>query len=438
MSGGPDLQTLGLLGRLAVQLGMVTQADLSRCLDLQEQEAHTRRLGEVLVAEGLLSPSQLDELTTAQQRSRDALRLQVDEGDHAHRAPLALDVVAGAGPDRRLLQLISAACGAYASDLHLQAGRRPHFRIDGSLRGLDGPPLQDDDVRQMVASIAPANLAAELELKGDVEFAWEITGKVRARASAFMGTDGLGASLRLVRPRVPSLAELGLPSDLARCVAFHQGLVLVAGPSGCGKTTTVAALVRLLTEERRINVITVEDPIEYVHEPALGNVLQRQLGEHVGSFASALRSALRQDPDVIVVGELRDLETISLAITAAETGHLVLGTMHTADAAGTIDRIIGSFPAEQQGQIRAMVSESLRAVVAQRLLPRADGRGRVAATEVLFGVPAVANLVREGRTFQLPNLIKMSRSQGMRTLEDSVRELASQGLIRPEAIHGSY
>lgn len=417
---------------------MVSAEDLRRCLDLQERESHTRRLGEVLVAEGLLTQSQIEELTVAQRRYKDGLREQVGQGDHVRRAPVAFDEAASSGPDRRFLQLIAAACRGFASDMHLRAGARPHFRIDGVLRPLDGPPLSDDDVREMVSSITPKWAAAELEMHGDVDFAWEVPDKVRARASAFVGQQGMGLSLRLVQPRVPSLAALGLPSDLARCVAFHQGLVLIAGPSGCGKTTTVAALVRLLTEERRVNVITVEDPIEYVHAPSLGNVLQRQLGSHVHSFEAALRAALRQDPDVIVVGELRDLETISLAITAAETGHLVLGTMHTADAGGTIDRIIGTFPAEQQGQIRAMLSESLRAVVAQRLVPRADGRGRVAATELLFGVPAVANLVREGRTFQLPNLIKMSRSQGMRTLEDSMRELASQGLIRPEAIHGGH
>jgi twitching motility protein PilT len=240
------------------------------------------------------------------------------------------------------------------------------------------------------------------------------------------------AVFRNIPPEPPTLAELGLPNALARLTNYHQGLVLVTGPANCGKSSTLAALVRILNEERRDHILTIEDPIEYVHVPQRCVVNQRSVGPHTKSFARALRAALREDPDVIVIGELRDFETISLALTAAETGHLVLGTLHTNNTIRTINRIVGVFPADQQEQVRSMVSESLRAVLSQRLVPTADGSRRVPALEVLMMTRSIGNLIRENKTFQIFSQLQMGRSQGMCLLDDSLNELVANGTITRE------
>jgi twitching motility protein PilT len=246
---------------------------------------------------------------------------------------------------------------------------------------------------------------------------------------------GVDAVFRYIPPEAPSLDDLGLPLALARFVNFHQGMVLVTGPAGCGKSSTLAALVDLINEERHEHILTIEDPIEYLHPSKRCLVNQRSVHSHTESFARALRGALREDPDVIVVGELRDLETISLALSAAETGHLVLATLHTNNAIRTLNRIIGAFPADQQGQIRMMISESLRVVISQRLIPRADGQGRVAAIENLVINRAVGNLIRENKTFQIHSVLQTGASQGMMLLDDSIKALLDAGTItRDEAL----
>jgi twitching motility protein PilT len=267
-----------------------------------------------------------------------------------------------------------------------------------------------------------------------VDLALGVPGIARFRVNAYRQQRGVDAVFRLIPAEPPTLLELGLPAELARLANFGQGLVLATGPGGCGKTSTLAALVRILNEERRDHVITIEDPVEYLHPPQRCVVNQRQVGRDTGSFARALRAALREDPDVIVIGELRDTETISLALTAAETGHLVLASMHTTNSIATINRLVGAFPPEQQGQARMLVSETLRAVVSQRLVPRADGTGRVPALEVLWGTRAVANLIREAKTYQIRSILQTGATHGMVALDASLDALVKSGTIdRDEA-----
>jgi len=255
----------------------------------------------------------------------------------------------------------------------------------------------------------------------------------RFRASIYRQQRGVDGVFRPIPTHPPTLEQLGMPANLARLTSYHQGLVLVTGPAGCGKSSTLAALVNLINENRPDHILTVEDPIEYVHTSKRAVINQRQVVTQTATFASALRAALREDPDVIVIGELRDLETISLAITAAETGHLVMATLHTNNTIRTINRILDVFPPKQQPQIRAMVSESLRAIVSQRLVPTADGRRRVPALEILFVKPAISNLIRDQKTFQIRSILQTGRSEGMCLLDDSLLDLVKSGTITKEA-----
>ncbi len=335
--------------------------------------------------------------------------------------------------DAFLLEMIRAG----GSDLHLPSGSPPMVRIHGELQPLDLPRLESEQVRQMTMEILTAPLIDHLLEEATVDFVYEMEGGPptmrRFRANAFYQKHGLNVVFRGISSRIPSLEELGLPRVLEQLTHHHHGLVLVVGPAGCGKSSTLAALVQHLNETRASHVITLEDPIEYVFDNDWALVVQRQVGNHVESFATALRAALREDPDVIVVGEMRDLETISLAITAAETGHLVLGTLHTRSSVQTVQRIIDSFPAGQQSQIRTMLSESLRGVVCQQLVPRVDGAGRVVAYELLLVNASIGNLIREGKDYQLVNAIQMGRAKGMRSMDESLLELARAGVISTES-----
>jgi twitching motility protein PilT len=257
----------------------------------------------------------------------------------------------------------------------------------------------------------------------------------RFRTNVFHQRKGLNAVFRLVPWEIPTVSDIDLPESLWELTTYSQGLVLVTGPAGCGKTTTLAALVNRINETERSHILTIEDPIEYVHRPKLALINQREVPGHTRSFAKALRQALREDPDVILVGEMRDLETVSLAITASETGHLVLATLHTTTASATVDRIINSFPAEQQGQIRMMIADSLKAVVSQSLLPRRDGSGRVAAFEVLRNTPNVAGLIREGKTFQIPSALQTGASSGMQLMDTAMLQLVQKGVVDPRAAY---
>jgi len=314
------------------------------------------------------------------------------------------------------------------SDLHLSAGEPPVVRIHGDLLRLDLPPLAAADAHRLVFDVMGDAVRRVFRERLEVDFAFELDTDLRFRVNAFMHSRGEGAVFRAIPTRVPTLAELDLPPVLRSFCDQEKGLVLVTGPTGSGKSTTLAAMIDYLNEAMPGHILTLEDPVEFVHRPRRAVVNQREVGAHTHSFAAALRSALREDPDVILVGELRDLETTALALTAAETGHLVFGTLHTSGAPKTVDRIIDIFPAAQQGQVRAMLAESLVAVVTQMLLKRAGG-GRVAALEVLVGTPAVRNLIREGKTHQIASAMQAGGKVGMETMESAVADLLRRRLI---------
>lgn len=319
------------------------------------------------------------------------------------------------------------------SDLHIAAGQMAMMRVEGVIRPLRGSQqLSPEATEQLLLSALDETLQRRLQEKSSVEFMHELdlaAGHRRFRASLFRDRAGLNGAFRRIAEVPPALNELNLPERLTELVAHKQGLVLVTGPTGCGKTTTLASLVRHLNATRAGHIVTLEDPIEYVHRPNRCLVSQREIGRDTRSFATGLRAALREAPDVILVGELRDLESTSLAVTAAETGHLVLATTHTNSAPSTIERLIYSFPGEQQAQVRTMLAESVRGVITQHLLPRADNRGRVPALEIMLGSPAISNLIREGRTFQIPGVLETNRFQGMQSLDQSLQDLLDAKLI---------
>lgn len=316
-----------------------------------------------------------------------------------------------------------------ASDLHLRSGAHPLVRIDGQLVSLDGQQaLGVDVIRDMLHAIMGPHVQQEFARTHDADFAYEIPGLARFRANAFVDRHGPGAVFRAIPSKIVSAAELGLSSEIQALCQLTKGLVLVTGPTGSGKSTTLCALIDLVNRTRHDHIVTIEDPIEFVHERKGCLVTQRQVGLHTGSFKHALRAALREDPDVVLVGELRDLETMAIAIETAETGHLVFGTLHTSTASSTIDRIIDQFPSDRQAQVRVMLSESVKGVISQ-VLCRKIGGGRVAAMEVLLSTPALSNLIREAKTFQIPSVMQTSRKLGMVTLNDALLELVDKGQV---------
>ena len=325
-------------------------------------------------------------------------------------------------------ETVRAAAAAGASDIHLSAGSRPALRVNGRMIFREEPPLSAEEVDRMIRQCLAREKYEEFLRTGDVDAAAEFAGS-RLRVNAFRQRCGSSLALRLIRPQPPGLGELRLPDSIRKVLELQSGLVLVTGPTGSGKSTTLAALIGEFNRTRSGHIITIEDPIEYLHSPGNCIVNQREVGADSASYARALRAALREDPDIILVGEMRDLESISIAVTAAETGHLVLSTLHTIGAAKTIDRLIDVFPPEQQSQIRTQLSMALRSVISQRLLPAADGKGRVAAFEMMFVNAAVANLIREGRTANIVQIIETGAGAGMITLERSIQELVRQGLV---------
>lgn len=324
-----------------------------------------------------------------------------------------------------------------ASDLHMSSGNPPILRINGELHRVDYPPLEPDALKAMLYEIAPDYKIKQFEETGDVDFGYEIPNVSRFRVNFFNQKYGIAAVFRQIPSKVLSFEDFEkmdapLPNVLKKFAMLHKGLVLVTGPTGSGKSTTLAAMVDYANKNRKDHIITIEDPIEFVHESKGCLVNHREVGVHTKSFAAALRGALREDPDIILVGEMRDLETIELALTAASTGHLVFGTLHTQSAAKTVDRIIDVFPADQQNKIRATLSEALKGVVAQNLFKRIDKKGRVAALEILVFTTAVANLVREGKTHQIPGMIQVGKKIGNQPLDDAIMEHLRMKRISPE------
>jgi twitching motility protein PilT len=320
-----------------------------------------------------------------------------------------------------------------ASDVHLGVNAPPLWRLHGILQPIwpGAAKLTSDDTAALAEDFLTDAQKIQLNERGDADFAYA-NAVGRFRASVVRQRLGIDLVFRIINTKVRTMDELGLPESLKLLTRYQNGLILVTGSVGSGKSTTLAALVEQVNIERREHIITLEDPIEYIFEPKGCHITQREVHTHTRSFGTALRGALREDPDVIMVGEMRDLETISLAITAAETGHLVLGTLHTSNASRTLDRMLDVFPVDQQEQIRIMVGESLRGIISQQLVPRADGKGRVLALEILTNTPAVSNVIREAKTYMLPGIIQTGKKQGMQAMDDALTTLRDRGLITAE------
>ena len=318
------------------------------------------------------------------------------------------------------------------SDLHLAAGQVPIMRIHGDLVRLKSEVLNDQTVRALLREITPPDLWERYEATGDLDFGYEIEGLARFRCNLFVQKNGAGAVFRLIPSDILTADQLGLPTSVRELARLHKGLVLVTGPTGSGKSTTLAAIIDLANKTRNDHILTIEDPVEFVHRSQVALVNHREVGSHTESFSSALRAALREDPDIILVGEMRDVETIRLAIEAASTGHLVFGTLHTNNAAKTVDRLIEVFPADEQPQIRSTLADSLEAVIAQTLFKTIDKPGRIAALEIMLCTPAISNLVREGKTFQIPSAMQTGKGDGMQTLDAAIIALLEAKRIDPE------
>jgi twitching motility protein PilT len=319
-----------------------------------------------------------------------------------------------------------------ASDLHLTSGSAPYMRIHGDMVKLNYRNVTAETCQSLVFEILTEKQKDLFTEEWDLDLSYPLNGVGRFRVNVFMQRNGISAVFRLIPEIIKTIDELDLPEQLSSLIDVSEGLILVTGPTGSGKSTTLASLIHTINDRQQAHIITIEDPIEFVHENRRCLISQRELASHTKSFGAALRAALREDPDIILVGEMRDLETISLAITAAETGHLVFATLHTNSAIKTIDRVIDVFPEGQQTQIRVMLSESLRGVVAQALLPRPDHQGRVPVVEILVNVPAVANLIREGKTHQIASVMQTGRAHGMMTFDGAIHDLIQQNLISRE------
>src|SRR5206468_6772775 len=333
--------------------------------------------------------------------------------------------------EQKLGKLLRALVQSSSSDLHLRVGEPPLFRTHGEIKRQTGTAVSVNDLELLVLSIMPERNRGEWKETGDTDFAYEISGLARFRVNAARDRKGPVAVFRVIPAKVVTIRDMGLSEDVQKLCYLTKGLVLVTGPTGSGKSTTLCALIDLVNSTRSDHIITIEDPIEFVHENKKCLITQRQVHVHTESFKSALRAALREDPDIVLVGEMRDLETIAIAIETAETGHLVFGTLHTTTASSTVDRIIDQFPADRQAQIRVMLSESLKGVISQTLCKKVGG-GRVAAREILLTTPAISNLIREGKTFQIPSIIQTSKKLGMLTLNDALLELVEKKLIDPD------
>ncbi len=333
-------------------------------------------------------------------------------------------------------ELLAFGVKNQASDLHLSTGMPPIIRVHGEMRKINLPPLEEEDVTAMIVDIMNDGQRKEFQKNLECDFSFEIPGLARFRVNAFQQNRGPAAVFRTIPSEVLTLEQLKSPDVFKEISQYPRGLVLVTGPTGSGKSTTLAAMINYINDTEYSHILTIEDPIEFVHQSKKSLINQRELHTQTHSFANALKSALREDPDVILVGEMRDIETIGLALTAAETGHLVFGTLHTTGAAKTVDRIVDVFPAAEKEMVRAMLSESLRAVISQTLLKTADGNGRCAAYEIMIGTPAIRNLIRENKVAQMGSMIQTGQQYGMKTLDQSLTELVDEKKITRDEARG--
>ncbi len=466
---------IDLLGRLALHYRLVTQEQLKEAELEQVATGQAQDLADILLKKGWLQPTQIEKLQQKQEEllanhaakrrsatapcgpephpasARSAAAPEPEPAQaksapapappqtasrnaHGAAATLCATPLPEARPALRekLHALLRDVVATQASDLHLHSGAPLRFRLHGKLVPQNDAPLPAELAAGMLASILTPEQRAEFETRGEVDFAYTAADIGRFRANCYRQHRGVDGVFRSIPVNPPTLTQLGMPDSLGKFTEFHQGMVLVTGPVGCGKSATLAALLNLVNEQRPDHIVTIEDPIETLHPSKRCLVNQRQVNHHTKSFARALRAALREDPDVIAIGELRDLESISLALTAAETGHFVLATLHTNSALRTVERLIGVFPPNQQSQIRTMVSESLRAVISQRLVARADGKGRVPALEVLVVNRAVGNLIRENKSFQIRSILQTGAAQGMCLLDHSLTQLVKAGTVTAE------
>jgi len=414
-----------IFGRIALEQGYLTPEQHEDLLSAYGRREGGTPMGHIALKKGYLTSRQVETVLALQiqehRRLRESTWHPVTSGGETTGVDASVD----------LLPLVRSAALAGASDLHLHADAVPRVRVGGALAALPGAePLPREEVEALIRSLLDGAQRRRWQEEWEIDLACDLEPGLRVRANAYWERKGPAVCLRLASAEAPSQVALGLPTDLARLTTLHNGPVLLAGPSRSGKTTTLAALVRLVNEERKHNIILVEDPIEIVHPSRQSTILQREVGPDTRSFAAALKAALREDPDVIVVGELRDPETIGLAITAAETGHLVLGTMSTRTAVETVSRIVDAFPAEQREHVRGLVADSLRGVVAQTLYPLGGGR-LVPVIEVLTRHPGVSTCIRDDKLHQIPSIMQTARKQGMRLFTDSIDELFRAGTLTP-------
>jgi twitching motility protein PilT len=375
-------------------------------------------------------PPELLQTLQALSANPDALKLL--RGEAPAPAKPVVTAAPGTPGQNRIDRFLKLMNDRGASDLHLSVGRPPIFRLSGRMEPIRYRTLDNEDFRGLLEPIAPPHLWAEYLRSGDMDFAYEVPGLSRFRVNLFKQERGMGAVFRIIPTKLMTVAQLGLPEPIKRIVSMRSGLVLVTGPTGSGKSTTLSAIINEMNATRRMHFVTIEDPIEFVHPNKLSLMTQREIGPHSKSFSTALRAAVREDPDAVLVGEMRDLETISMALSAAETGVLVFGTLHTNSAAKTLDRIINVFPADKQAGVRGTLASVTKAVVAQQLL-RKKGGGRCAAVEILFASPAMSSLLRDGKTHQIGGLIKLGKKEGMIAMDDALRKLADDGLIDAHA-----
>ena len=404
-----------LFGSIVLRNNLVTEAQLDECVTDQKRTYPPKKLGEIMVSKGYISEKTLNSILSVQRRQ---LRTSGKAAATVQKGAVSSRLAQGT-----MIDFLEVAAELEASDLYLLTGARPVVRINGHLIDLETDVLDARRVKELIAQILPPESQRFLVDNKQLDLSYTIDGVARYRGNVFKHTGGYDACFRLIPFRIRTIEELGLPRTIERFTKLSRGIVMITGPTGSGKSTTLAALVERINRERREHIVTIEDPIEYVFVPKKCIINQRQVPNHAESFARALRAALREDPDIIVVGEMRDLETVSIAITAAETGHLVFATLHTSGATRTINRILDAFPTRQQAQIRGMLGGSLRGVISQLLIPSLDGGIRQLAVEVMVATPAVSTMIREERTFQLPFLIQTGKQYGMKMMDDSLIDL---------------